>query len=76
MTQNYFIPRLQSSTGFVLNPYDPCVANKGVRGKQLTIVWHVDNLKASHKSKEVVSKFIAWLKEVYKQVFEDGTGAM
>jgi len=32
--------------GFVLNPYDPCVANKGVvKGKQLTIVWHVDDLK-------------------------------
>ncbi len=26
------------SIGFVLNPYDPCVANKGVKGKQLTIV--------------------------------------
>jgi len=47
------------SIGFVLNPYDPCVASKGVKGKQLTIVWHVDNLKVSHKLKEVVSKFVA-----------------
>ena len=39
-------------------------------------MWHVDDLKVSHKLKEVVSKFVAWLKEVYEQVFEDGTGAM
>ena len=25
-------------------PYDPCVANKTVNRKQLTITWHVDNL--------------------------------
>jgi hypothetical protein len=52
------------------------VANKGVKGKQLTVVWHVDDLKVSHLLKDVVSNFVAWLKEVYEQVFEDGTGAM
>ena len=30
--------------GFVVNPYDWCVAKKMVNGKQLTIVWHVDDL--------------------------------
>ena len=25
--------------GFELNPYDPCVANKIINGKQLTLVW-------------------------------------
>ena len=34
--------------GFEINPYDPCVANKMVDGKQLTITWHVDDLKVSH----------------------------
>ena len=34
--------------GFELNPYDPCVANKIINGKQLTLAWHVDNIKASH----------------------------
>ena len=38
--------------GFEINPHDPCVANKMVNGKQLTITWHVDDLKASHKQKE------------------------
>ena len=31
--------------GFEINPYDPCVANKTVDGKQLTVVWHVDDLR-------------------------------
>ncbi len=36
------------SNGFVLNPYDSCVANKIVNGKQMTVCWHVDDLKVSH----------------------------
>ena len=36
------------SYSFELNPYDPCVANKMVNGEQLTICWHVDNLKSNH----------------------------
>jgi hypothetical protein len=36
------------SDGFVLNPYAPCVANKVVDGKQMTVCWHVDDLKVSH----------------------------
>ena len=36
------------SIGFELNTYDPCVANKIVDGAQLTVVWHIDDLKVSH----------------------------
>jgi hypothetical protein len=36
-----FIKDLMSAS-FQINPYDPCVANKNVKGTQLTIVWHVD----------------------------------
>jgi hypothetical protein len=32
---------------FELNEYDPCVANKTVNGTQMTVCWHVDDLKAS-----------------------------
>ena len=35
------------SWGFKINPYDWCVANKMVNGKQITIAWHVDDLKIS-----------------------------
>jgi Reverse transcriptase (RNA-dependent DNA polymerase) len=47
---------------FTTNPYDPCVANKTIDGKQCTIAWHVDDLKISHVDKEVVSGMIEQLK--------------
>ena len=55
------------SVRFVLNPYGPCIANKVIGGKQMTICWHVDNIKASHKSSKVVDKFIQWLKDKYEE---------
>ena len=45
--------------GFVINPYDPCVANKWTSEGQLTVVWHVDDMKASHKNKEEVKKLLS-----------------
>ncbi len=34
--------------GFEINPYDPCIANKMAEaGKQLTVIWHVDDLMGS-----------------------------
>jgi hypothetical protein len=51
--------------GFVLNPYDPCVASKMVNGKQFTITWHVDDLKLSHADENEVTKTIDWLKSIY-----------
>jgi hypothetical protein len=47
--------------GFVFNPNNPCVANKKVQGSQQTIVFDVDDLKLSHKSKSVNDKFEKWL---------------
>ena len=43
--------------GFKVNPYDICVANKWINGKQFTVLWHVDDLKISHKDKTEVDKF-------------------
>ena len=51
--------------GFKIKFYDPCVANKMVGGKQLTVCWHVDDLKISHVDKHVVTKFIAKLQKLY-----------
>lgn len=53
------------SVGFTLNPYDPCVANKTVDGQQLTVLWHVDDIIAAHKSPTVVSKFLHWIQNRY-----------
>ena len=55
------------SIGFVLSLYEPCVANKVIGGIKITICWHVDDIKASHKSSKVVDKFIQWLKDKYEE---------
>ena len=52
------------------HPCDWCVANKDIDGSQCTIVWHVNDLKISHKDSDVVDKVIASLKEEYGQVGE------
>ena len=54
--------------GFKINPYDPCVANKIIIGHPLTVSWHVDDLKISHKSPIVVTEFIDWIKRMYGQI--------
>ena len=41
--------------GFKINPYDRCVANMMVDGKQCTIVWYVDDNKVSHMDPKVVT---------------------
>ena len=62
--------------GFKLNPYDGCVANKIVKGKQITICFHVDDCKISHELPEVIDETISWLRAEYESIFEDGSGAM
>ena len=51
--------------GFKFNPYDPCVANRVVRKLQQTIVFHVDDLKSSHKDPKVNDEFVTWLNRKY-----------
>ena len=53
------------SWGFKINTYNWCVANKKVNGKQLTIVWHVDNLKISCVDSKVVTEIIKLLNKEY-----------
>ena len=48
-----------------MNPYDSCVANKMVKGKQLTVVWHVDDLKVLHVNLQVVDSFIRQMDEEF-----------
>ena len=47
-----------SKMGFKVNPYDKCVANKVIGGKQCTIVWYVDDVKISHCEESVVRNII------------------
>ena len=56
------------SHGFKINPYDPCVVTKDIQGKQMTICWHVDDLKISHENSNEVTKVGDWLKSIYGNV--------
>ena len=62
--------------GFEINPYDPCVANRMVNGKQQTIVWHVDDCKISHADATVNDRLIETLRKEFEVIFEDGSGKM
>jgi hypothetical protein len=59
---------------FIKNPYDPCVWNKVIKGKQCTICFHVDNCKIAHVILKVIDDMIAWLHQEYKSIFTDGIG--
>ena len=54
--------------GFEINPYDPCVENKTVGGKQLRFTWHVDNLNIFHVDRKVVLDTIVWLESIYEEM--------
>ncbi len=43
--------------GFEINPYDPCAANSDINRKQMTVTWHVDELKVSHMELSELQKF-------------------
>jgi hypothetical protein len=45
--------------GFKLYPYDGCVANKTIEGKQITVCFHVDDCKLSHESPQVIDETIS-----------------
>jgi hypothetical protein len=52
--------------GFVMNPYDPCIANLKTKNRsQLTVVWHVDGLKLSYKNGWEVPRLLLYLKRIY-----------
>jgi hypothetical protein len=52
--------------GFVVNPYDPCVANKNMgNGEQLTVIWHVDDLMSSCRIDFELTKLSSYLARIY-----------
>lgn len=53
------------NTGFIINPYDECVANQNINGSQCTLLWHMDDIKISHKDPTVVSQVIQKVERVY-----------
>ena len=55
--QNYETP-------LVINPYDLCVANAAIKGKQMTITWYVDDLKVSHVDPFQITNFASYLASI------------
>ena len=58
------------SYSFELNPYNLCMATKIVNSEQLTICWHVDDLKSSHINPKVNDEFLQWIKDMFGQLGE------
>ena len=50
--------------GLNINPYNPCVANVIINGKQMTVAWHVDDLKVSQKDPFHTTKFSCYFSSI------------
>jgi hypothetical protein len=63
----FYLKLVKDLTDFVfaINPYDPCVATKWVAGSQMTVSWHVDNLKISHLLDAEINKLMDYLQSKY-----------
>ena len=59
--------KLVKDWGFTPNWYDSCMVNKKVNGKQLTMAWHLDDLKVSHEEDNVLDEFIGMMEEEFGQ---------
>jgi hypothetical protein len=68
--------KILTNIDFLINPYDPCVANKVIEGDQMNICFHVDDCKISHRKTKVMDSMIEYLRQEYESIFEDGSGAM
>ena len=55
----------QPSYSLPLNLYDPCVTKTVVGEEKMTVVFHVDDLKVSHKSDKDITKVIEYLDGIY-----------
>jgi Reverse transcriptase (RNA-dependent DNA polymerase) len=51
--------------GYEENPYDSCVVNKMINGKQCMVCWYINNVKASHMEESVVEDLISKIQEEY-----------
>lgn len=56
--------------GFIINPYNWCIINKTIDGSQCTILWHVDDLKISHRSSTVIDEIVTSIKEEHGKTDE------
>ncbi len=61
--------------GLQVNPYNPCVANMETKSiKQLTVIWHVDDLMALCEDDFELTKFLCYLGKIYGTKLSMHTG--
>ncbi len=70
------VKSLAKQQGYKISPYDGCVVNKVVKGKQVTTCFHIDDCKISQEFSAVIDDTIPWLRVKYKSIFEVGLGQM
>ena len=46
------------------------MVNIMVNGEQITVCWHVDDLKSSHIDPKVNNEFLQWIKDTFRQLSE------
>ena len=56
------------SLGFLINPYDRCIANITIKYKQYTISCYVDNNKISNNDEELHTTVIETIVEHYGNI--------
>jgi len=44
--------------GFEVNPYNWCISNRMINGKQCRVLWHIDDIKISHVGKNFVTQVL------------------
>ena len=54
--------------GYTIYPYNNCVANKEINGKQFTICWYVDDIKFSHVDETVVKEEIKKIEQKFDKM--------
>ena len=66
--------------GFRINPHDLCVTSKTINDKNMTVAWHVDELKVLYVDSFEVNKFVGYLSSilvlllVYREKIRDHLG--
>ena len=64
----YLYTKTLKSQGFVVNPYDRCIANSTIYGKHCTIAWYVDDNKVLHVYEHINTRIIEEIAEHFGDV--------
>ena len=62
------LANLLSSWEFTMNPYESCLWNKDINKKQMSILFHIDDLIISHLNPVMVTLYIKKLKKEYRKL--------